>query len=159
TLRFNNADIYTVIGLVADTLGISYVIDPTVRGTVTTTTTGNLRRSDLLPILEAILKMNGATMVKAGNFYQIVPANTAARMPLELQRSQSAVSPDDQIVLHIVALKFVPADEMAKVLDPYRSDAGTISAQGGVLLITDRRSNLRKLIEIIDVFDTTAFQG
>src|SRR6185436_18533779 len=54
---------------------------------------------------------------------------------------------------------FVAADEMARLLGPYISEAGHIAAQGGVLLITERRSNLRKLLEIVDEFDTRAFQG
>jgi general secretion pathway protein D len=158
-LNFNNADLHQVVRLIGNILAINYVIDPTVRGSVNMNTAGNVRRSDLFGILEAILKMNGATMVKADNFYQIVPANTAVRMPLEVQNAQPGVAPDDQIVLQIVAMKFVASEEMAKLLTPYISEAGNIVAQGSVLLITDRRSNLRKLLEVIDVFDTRAFQG
>src|SRR5205085_406514 len=126
-------------------LGINYLIDPTVRGTVNLNSAGEIRRSDLLPILETVLKMNGATMIKEGNFYQIVPANTASRNPIEIQTESSAAAPDDQIVLQIVAMKFVAADEMARLLMPFLSEAGSITGQGGVLLVTDRRSNLRKL--------------
>src|SRR5439155_10078287 len=82
SLRFDNQDIYQVIRIIAEALRINYVIDPAVRGNANISTYGDLRRSDLLPILEAILKINGATMVKVGNLYQIVPANTAVRMPL-----------------------------------------------------------------------------
>jgi general secretion pathway protein D len=114
----------------------------------------------LFGIFEAILKMNGATMVRAGNFYQIVPAGTSARLPIEVQSTQSGVAPDDQIILQLVPMKFVAADEMARLLTPYISEGGLpIVAQGSVLLITDRRSNLRKLLEIIDEFDTRAFLG
>lgn len=159
TLRFDNADLHQVVRLIADILGINYVIDPTVRGSVNMTAGGDVRRSDLFGILEAVLKMNGATMVRAGNFYQIVPANTAVRMPLEVQSALPNVAPDDQVVLQIIPMKFVAADEMARLLTPYISEAGSIVAQGSVILITDRRSNLRKLLEVIDVFDTRAFQG
>jgi len=157
-LRFDNADLHQVVRIITDALSINYVIDPTVRGTVNMTA-GEVRRSDLFGILEAILKVNGATMVKAGNFYEIVPANTAVKMPLEVQSSQSGIAPDDQVILQIVPLKFVAADEMARLLMQHISEAGNIVAQGGVLLITDRRSNIRKLMEVIDVFDTRGFQG
>jgi general secretion pathway protein D len=157
-LRFDNSDLHTVVRIIAMNLGINYVIDPTVRGVVNVETYADVRRSDLFGILEAILKVNGATMVRAGNFYQIVPANTAVRMPLEVQ-SQQVVAADDQVVLQIVPMKFVAADEIARLLMPYLSEAGNIVAQGSVVLITDRRSNLRKLLEILDVFDTRAFQG
>jgi general secretion pathway protein D len=159
SLRFDNQDIYQVIRIIADVLRINYVIDPTVRGTVNMSTSGELRRSDLLPLLEAILKMNGATMVQVGNLYHIVPANTATRMPLQVQAAQPPVAPDDQIVLQLVLMKFVAAEEMARLLMPYLSEGGSVVTQGNVLLVSDRRSNLRKLLEIIDEFDTRAFQG
>jgi general secretion pathway protein D len=159
TLNMDNQDLHSVIRTVAGVLGINYVVDPAVRGTVNIGMSGTVRRSDLLGILEAFLKMNGATMVRSGNFYQIVPAGNAVRMPLEVQRSQSAVAPDDQVILQIVPMKFVAADEMARLLTPYISEAGNIVAQGSVLLITDRRSNLRKLLEVVDVFDSRAFEG
>jgi general secretion pathway protein D len=158
-LNIDNQDLYPVVRTIGGILGINFVIEPTVRGTVNIGMNGTVRRSDLFGILEAILKMNGATMIKAGNFYQIVPAATAVRMPLEIQSAQPPVAPDDQIVVQIVPMKYVAADEMARLLTPYVSEAGNIVAQGSILLVTDRRSNLRKLMEIVDEFDTRAFQG
>jgi general secretion pathway protein D len=158
-LHFNNAEIHGVIDVIAGILAINYAIDPSVRGTVNLNSSGDIHRSDLLPILETILKMNGATMIKSGNFYQIVPANTAVRNAIEVQSAVPAVAPDDQIIVQIIAMKFVAADEMAKLLTPFLSESGNIVAQGGLLLITDRRSNLRKLLEIVDSFDSRAFQG
>ena len=78
SLHLDNTDIYQVIKIICDYLGLNYIIDPAVRGTVNINTSGTLRRSDLLPILETILKINGATMVKVNNFYQIIPTTSAA---------------------------------------------------------------------------------
>jgi general secretion pathway protein D len=158
-LHFNNADLHQVIDVIAGILTINYVVDPSVRGTVNLNSSGDIHRSDLLPILETVLKMNGATMIKLGNFYQIVPANTAVRNPIEVQTSQRATAPDDQIVLQIVAMRFVTSEEMSRLLTPYLSEAGSIVAQGGILLLTDRRSNLRKLLDIVEIFDSRAFEG
>src|SRR5262245_31472180 len=114
-LVFDNQDLHSVVRIIAQNLGINYIIDPTVRGTVNVETYGaEVRRSDLFGILEAILKVNGATMVRSGNFYQIVPAGAAVRMPLEVQITP-ARSLDDQVILQIVPMKFVAADEMARL--------------------------------------------
>ncbi len=160
-LRLDNADIYGIIRIIGDTLGLNYVIDPAVRGTVNVNTSDNLRRSDLLPILETILKINGATMIKTGNFYQIVPANTAVRQPIQVEERGIAAAPDDQMVMQIIRMKFVAAGEMGRLLTPYLSEGGNIVVHeaGNVLLLTERRSNLRKLLEIVDLFDTNAFEG
>ena len=161
SLHLDNTDIYQIIRIIGDTLGLNYIIDPAVKGTVNINTSGNLRRSDLLPILETILKINGATMVKVGNFYQIVPANTAIRQPLAVQEQVSQAAPDDQIVLQIIRMKFVAASEMQRLLMPYLSEGANIVVHdaGNILLLSERRSNLRKLLEIIDVFDSKVFEG
>ena len=160
TLRMDNADIYGVIRIIADTLGLNYIIDPGIKGSVNIYTSGNLRRSDLLPLLETLLKINGATMVKVGNFYQIVPAPSAIRQPLTIQQSlQPAL--DDQIVIQVIRMKFVSAAEMAKILTPYLSEGASIATHenGNILLISERRSNLRKLLELMDIFDSKVFEG
>src|SRR6185436_9184458 len=141
------------IDIIAGALNLNYVVDPAVKGTVNLHTGSTLRRSDLLPILETILKINGATMVQSGNFYQIVPSATASRLPLSIQ-SQATASPDDQIVIQVVRMKFVAATEMERLMRPYLSDGGNITFAdvGNILLISDRRSSLRKLMEIVNVF-------
>jgi len=99
-------------------------------------------------------------MLKIGNFYQILPAPAAIRQPLPvLQAGQAAT--DDQIVIQIVRMKFVAASEMARLLTPYLSEGANIVTHdaGNILLISERRSNLRKLLELIDVFDTKVFEG
>ena len=162
-IHFDNADIYQFIRIIGDQLKLNYVIDPAVKGNVNINTSSTLRRSDLLPILETVLKMNGATMVRNGNFYQIVPAASGIRQPLEIQSRETmpAVAPDDQMVVQIVRMKYVAPADMVALLTPYLSEGASISTQeaAGVLLISERRSNLRKLLEIMDYFDTNAFQG
>src|SRR5262245_54350684 len=59
SLHLDNTDIYQVIRIIGDYLQLNYIIDPAVKGTVNINTAGQLRRSDLLPILETILKING----------------------------------------------------------------------------------------------------
>ena len=160
-LNMDNADIYQVIKIIAEALSLNYIIDPAVRGTVNINTAGNLRRSDLLPILETILKINGATIIQTGNFYQIIPAASAIRQPLMVQERTAAAFPDDQMVMQIIRMKFVAASEMSRLLTPYVSEGGNIVVHdaGNILLITERRSNLRKLLEVVDIFDTNAFEG
>jgi general secretion pathway protein D len=161
SLHLDNTDIYQVIKIICDYLGLNYIIDPAVRGTVNINTSGTLRRSDLLPILETILKINGATMIKVNNFYQIIPTAGAVRQPLQVQEQLSQAAPDDQITLQIIRMKFVAAPEMARLLTPYLSEGANIVSYdaGNILLLSERRSNLRKLLDIIDIFDTKVFEG
>jgi len=155
SLELDNTDIYQVINL-----KLNYIIDSGIKGSVNVHTSGTLRRSDLLPLLETLLKINGATMVKVGNFYQILPTTLAIKQPLPvLQANQTAL--DDQIVIQIIRMRFVGAVEMARLLTPYLSEGANIviHESGNILLLSERRSNLRKLLDLIDIFDTKVFEG
>jgi general secretion pathway protein D len=160
-LFLDNQDIYQIIQIIGDELGINYIVDPLVRGTVNINTAGTLFRSDLLPILETILRINGATIVQTGNFYEILPANNVLRTRLRVQDDPQTPSPDDQFVIQIVRMSFVAASEMSQLLTPYMSEGANIVVHegGNILLVTERRRNLEKLLEIVDIFDTNVFEG
>lgn len=157
----NATDIYQFIKIIGEALKLNYIIDPAVKGTININTAGNLRRADLLPILETILKINGATMIKTGNFYEIVPSGSANRQPLEIQERNSKVAPDDQMILQIIRMKYVTSTDMSRLLSPYLSEGASILVHdsGSVLMVTERHSNLRKLLEIVDLFDSNSFEG
>ena len=161
SLFLDNADIHQIIQIIGETLGINYVVDPNIQGTVNINTAGNLQRSDLLPILETILRINGATIVQNGNFYEIVPATAALRQALPVQDDAQPLRVDDQFVIQVVRMKFVSASEMSQLLTPYLSEGANIVVHeaGNILLVSERRGNLLKLLEIVDVFDTNVFEG
>ncbi len=158
-IEMDNADIHDVIRIIGDTLELNYVIDPAVQGRVNMSTSETLRRADLLPILETVLKINGASMVRNGNFYEIRATGEAIRGPLEVQAAAPAALDDDQMILQVVRLRFASATEMSTLLTPYLSTGASINihAGGNVLLVTERRSNLRKLLDVIEIFDDAVF--
>ena len=51
-------------------------------GKVTIYTYGEVKPVELMPLLETILRVNGATIVKVGEFYRIVPINAISKLPL-----------------------------------------------------------------------------
>ncbi len=158
---FLNADLLEFIRTVATELKLNYIIDPKIKGIVTIHTYGELKREDLLPVLETVLRINGASMVKTGNLYQIVPSAAARQLPLPLRKpgEEEGLPPGDAKVLQIVPMRFLSASEMAKILEPYISEGAHVAfhAQGNILLITENANNLRKLLELIDLFDTDVF--
>ena len=73
TLNFANADVREVANeILGNTLGLTYVIDPRVQGTITLRTARPLKRSDAIGVLEDVLAMNGAALVRDREIYKIV---------------------------------------------------------------------------------------
>ncbi|MBM3801034.1 MAG: type II secretion system protein GspD [Acidimicrobiia bacterium] len=158
-----NCDLLEFIRNVGTELKLNYIIDPKVKGVVTIHTYGELKREDLLPVLETVLRINGAAMAKTGNFYQIVLAAGVRGLPLEIRKpgQEGELSKSDSKVLQIVPMRFVGAADMVKILEPYLSEGGHVGyhAQGNILMITENSANLRKLMELIELFDTDVFQN
>jgi general secretion pathway protein D len=142
-------------------LKLNYVVDPAVKGVATISTAGELRTEDLLPILESVLKMNGATAIKSGNFYRIVPLAEAPKSPLQVLTDSTGASlpKDDRMVMQIIPMRFVFAADMAKMLTPFLSDGGSVAVHeaGNVLILVDNSLNVRRLIEVLQQFDNSAF--
>jgi len=157
------ADLLQVVGIIAAELRMNYVVDPQVKGTVIINTMGELRREDLFPLLQMILRINGATAVQTGNFFRVVPLQNVQRMPLEpeLNASGASLSPDDRIVMNIIPLKYVSAVDMTKILTPFLSEGGHLFSHeaGNVLIITDSSRSMNRLMDLVAQFDTEVFSN
>ena len=160
-LHLENADLLQVIGIIAGELQMNYVVDPRVQGTVIINTLGQLQRSDLFPLLQMILRINGATAVQTGNFYRIVPLQEVQRLPIEpeLNPQAASLSDDDRMVMNIIPLKYVSAPDMTRILTPFVSEGGHLVSHdaGNVLMITDTSRSMKRLLEIVAMFDTEVF--
>ena len=78
SLNVVDAELREVVRLVLEeALGVNYVIDPSVGGRITIQTTRPLPPGDLVPTLDAILRMNGAALVQSGELFQVVPIERA----------------------------------------------------------------------------------
>lgn len=159
--RLENADLLQFISLVAGQLRLNYVVDPAVKGVATISTAGELRTEDLLPILESVLKMNGATAIRTGNFYRIVPLAQAPRSPLQVFTDSTGQSlpKDDSMVMQIIPMRFVFAGDMAKLLTPFLSEGGSVAVHeaGNILILVDNTLNVKRLLEILRQFDNSVF--
>ena len=82
-LNLNNASLIEVVDILARALKINYLLDPRVKGAVTINTYGEIKPVDVRPLLETILRINGAAMVQVGDLYRIVPLADVSRLPVE----------------------------------------------------------------------------
>jgi general secretion pathway protein D len=153
-LNLKNADLVEAIRVLADTMGLNYNIDPKVKGTVNVRASGNLSKSELLSIMETVLTINGATMIKNQEIYNIVPADKAATRGLPVY-SRGAIPPGMRA--QVVFLEQTPAKEVGAVLKPLMSQAGNIEvgAHNSIILV-DNPANLDKLLKLIYLMDTRA---
>jgi general secretion pathway protein D len=142
-------------------LKINYIIDPRVKGAVNIHTSGQISSADVLPIFQSILRLNGATAVKRDGVYEIVPLPEAKKLPISpssLQDSGKPVS-EERYLIQILTLKYIPVTEVSKMIKPFLSDGADIVEHppSNILIIGDLASNVKKSMDIINLFDIDIF--
>ncbi len=157
-LALNNASLTEVIDLLAQKLKINYILDPRVKGGVILNTYGETKDIDTRSLLETILRINGFGMVKQGDLYRIVPLTDISHLPIppETKTDPNSIPEDDQTMLNLVFLKYVTADELAKVLEPFEGENARIYvyAPANLLLMLDSRRSMRRLMQMVALFDS-----
>ncbi len=157
-LNFEGADLREVVRVVmGDMLGQNYTIDPKVNGTVTIHTSQPINRAAVTPILETVLRMNGAAMVKENGAYKISPLNTALRGSTTPQ--MGAMQPGYSV--QIVQLQYISAREMAKILEPLLPEGSIlrVDESRNLLMLAGGEGEMRHALETVSVFDLDWLAG
>ena len=162
SLNLENVDLYQVIRIIGTELKINYMVDPAVKGSVTINTSGAISRADLFSVLESILQVNGAAIIKQNGYYRIVPAGDAKAQPVPLEFAKSPEAPPsagETFVLEVFPMRYVSAMEMGKVLAPFISPAGQVivNEKGNVLLVLETPPKLKQVADLLNIFDSSTF--
>lgn len=161
TLNLVDAPIDAAAKIVlGDTLGVNYTIDSRVTGTVNLQTSAPVDVGTLIEIFETALAVNGASIVKRGQVYQIVPSSEALSSTPAV--SVPSVAPGGPGVgVQVVQLNNIGAEEMQTILQPI-SRAGSIvrvDAKRNYLVLAGTAQDLRSMREAISVFDVDWMRG
>jgi general secretion pathway protein D len=158
-LNFVNADMESVIKAIGHYTGMTFVVDPRVKGTLTLVSERPLSKAQAFELLTSQLRLQGYAVVTADGFAKVVPEAEA-----KLQSSPTQVgvggsrARGDQIATQIYHLQHESAANLTAVLRPLISPNNSIMADPGnnSLVITDYADNLRRLSRIIAALDAPA---
>ena len=159
TLNFQNAPIEEVVhSILGDILETNYTIDGGISGSVSMRTTRPVTKDALIPILDNLLRMNGAAILKSNGLYEIVSMGDG--MPAALTPGTN-LSADRGYQMVIVPLRYIGAREMSKILDPVKTSKSMVQADEYRNLITlaGTHSEVFNLRETISIFDVDQLSG
>jgi general secretion pathway protein D len=156
-LSFVNADIESVIKAVGHYTGMTFIIDPRVKGTLTLVSEKSLTKSQAFGLLTSALRLQGFAVVTTGEGYAKVVPEAEAKLqssPTQVGKRGTQVQ-GDQIATQIFHLSYESAANLTAVLRPLISPNNSIMANPGnnSLVITDYADNLRRLARIIAALD------
>ncbi len=161
TVNFENGDIREIVrNLIGDALGEGFVIDPAVTGTVTVRTAKGIKRSDIIPTLEMLLRMVKAVVVKEGNYWRILP-ESGANLGTATPRLQLRPAGGNGVI--ILPVRHIGAKELERVMAPFAKQpaAGSIRVDElrNLLFLTGTEAEIRNMLEIAEMFDVNLMSG
>jgi general secretion pathway protein D len=154
TLNLKDADISALISTVAEVTDRNFIIDPRVKGKVTVVSSRPMDSDEVYQVFLSILKVHGFAAVPSGAVIKIVPDVNAKQDSIPTVGDR-APGRGDQMVTRVVEVDNVAAAQMVPILRPLVPQQGHLAAYPAtnVLIISDRASNVERLVSIIRRID------
>ena len=152
TLNFKDADIREVAATIGQITHKNFIIDPRVQGRVTVVSSRPISADAVYATFLSVLEVHGLAAAPAGAVIKIVPSLEARQMPGPEYNSNT---PGDAVVTEVVQISNVSATQLVPVLRPLMSTEAQLAAypQSNVLIMSDRASNVTRMLEIIQRID------
>ena len=159
-LNFEGESIQSVVHTVlGEVLQETFVIAPGVGGEVTFSTSKPVTREQLLPILELLLRWNGATLVWTEGRYHVLPLSEAVRGNLVPQIGSAELARGYEV--RAVPLKYISPTQMSTILEPYAREGAILNADAfrNMIFLGGTREELRNYMKTIEIFDVDWLKG
>ena len=162
TFNFVDASIGDVVAaILGEALEASYELDPRVQGSVTVRTARPVPREAVIPTLEDILATRGAALVRAGEFYRVLPLDSAAATLAGGVRVGAGEGVAQGFGLHIFPLRYVGAATLLSVLESFTPPGRTLRAEPdrNMLIFSGTASEARDFESLVATFDYDRMAG
>ncbi len=160
TLNFENSPVSNVAkSVLGDILGVGYVIDPRVQGTITLSTGRPIAKRDVLFVLENGLRANNLAMIHDAGGYRIVPANEAMTGGVDPAEAAGAAEPG--YGLSVIPVKYVSGSTLSRLMEGFAARPGAIRTDpsGRLLLVVGNGSERQSAIDTVRSFDVDWMAG
>lgn len=159
--NLQQTDIRAVIQEVSKMTGKNFLVDPRVQGKLSLISNSKIADKDVYPVFLSMLQVAGFSAIPQGDVIKIVPimdGRTEAAFSNPLLQSESS---GDALMVQVVPVHYVPAEQLVPVLRPLMPQWSTVSAYGpsNMLILSGRANNISQLAEIIKQVDSSSANG
>lgn len=157
-LNFQDTDLREFAQVILnDVLNENYVIDGNVQGSVTLNTARPVRPATALGLLEDVLAMHGAALIRQGDLYRIAPKQQAAGQlsPAPAEAGTGGYS------VRVIPLTYLAAEDMQTLLEPFMAEGANvrIDARRNLLVVSGTQREITALEEAVALFDVDWLRG
>lgn len=158
TLNFQDADIRDVARAVfGDILGMNYIVAPNVQGTTTVRTIQPIPKSQVIPVLESVLKLSGVALVQGESMISLMPLSEAGRES-RLRVGRKAVP---GWAAQVVPLSYISADEMLRLMESVGPTTGVVKIDQArnILILSGTDRERQAMLDVVAAFDVDWLVG
>ena len=157
SINVDGADIGEVTKLVlGDTLGMNYILDQRVQGTMTIATVRPMTAKQVLSAFEQALRLSGATLIHQGETYKVVPLQEVLEGEMGTAESaQRGASATPGYGVTFIPLRFISPNNMLELLDSFVARSGSVRASniGNMVLRRGSGQERQQLVDVVLSFD------
>jgi general secretion pathway protein D len=157
TMDFQDVDLNVVIKFMGELTGKNFLVSDQVRGKVTIISPKKITVREAYQVFESALEMSGYSTVPGVDSIKIVPSGVARQSGLEIHEGREAkeVKVEDKMITQVVPLEYASSEDIRNLFTPLISKDGMIVSYKPTnhLVITDRSSNIHRLLTIIEQID------
>jgi general secretion pathway protein D len=159
--NLRNADIRAVIAEVSRVTGKNFVIDPRVQGKISIVSTTPMSDHELYQVFLSVLQVSGYAAIPNGDIIKIIPNIDAKTQSPDLINEMRSPPKGDDMMVAVVPVHYVPAEQLVPVLRPLMPQWSSVSAYApsNMLILSGRANNIKSLANIIKQVDSSTSTG
>ena len=153
-LNLEDTDIRSLINIVADVSGRSFIVDPRVKGKINVVSGDSLDAETLYDVFLSILEVHNFATVDSGSVVKVLPSNVIKQRPTPTLFSPTQDTNDAQIT-QIIQLKFASVQDLVPIIRPLIPPTSHFAPHipSNSVVITDTAANVQRVLKIINRID------
>ncbi|AHE67496.1 type II secretory pathway protein D [Legionella oakridgensis ATCC 33761 = DSM 21215] len=159
--NLRNADIRAVIAEVSRLTHKNFLIDPRVQGKISIISATPMNDKELYQAFLSMLQVSGYAAVPTGDVIKIIPNIDAKTQAPDLLSQMTNPPQGDDMMVQVIPVHYVPAEQLVPVLRPLMPQWSSISAYApsNMLILSGRANNIKQLANIIKQVDSSSANG
>jgi general secretion pathway protein D len=158
-INFQGVDVSQVLDVYAKLVGRTLLRAGLPSASIVLKTETPLTKAEAIQALQAVLALNGISVVNIGDkFVKVGTVEQANTFGAEFNDATASQLPDlGAYVTHIVQLRNVKPSEMVPILTPFAKLPNSIVPieNNGILVLRDNAENVKRMLEMIDRVDVS----
>ncbi|MEW6056742.1 MAG: type II secretion system secretin GspD [Bdellovibrionota bacterium] len=155
---FPDADIVEIAKTLGRLTCLNFILDKDVKGRISVVSNSSITVGDAWKAFLTALDVNGFTIIPSGKYLRIARQRDAKDKQIKTYSGEFTPN-TDLYITRVLPLKYISADEVARVFRNFMPPNTRIIAydQTNTLIITDTGSNIKKIVDMVQLLDIEGF--